>query len=72
MTANIKLQKKVYITQSEITLEMALLELGLFPESYLAVRNGELIEKNQLLKDGDEIKLVAAISGGAGTFIAPI
>jgi len=34
------------------------------PEQVLAVRSGKLINEATILKDGDEIKLVAVISGG--------
>jgi sulfur carrier protein ThiS len=35
------------------------------PEQVLAVRGGKLINEATLTKEGDEIKLVAVISGGA-------
>ncbi len=38
--------------------------LNLSPEAHLLVRNGELLNENDWLKDGDEIKIVAVISGG--------
>jgi sulfur carrier protein ThiS len=35
------------------------------PEQVLAVRGGKLIHEATIVQDGDEIKLVAVISGGA-------
>ena len=37
---------------------------GLNPESFLAVRDGKLINEATLTQDGDIIKLVAVVSGG--------
>ena len=48
-----------------MTVRDAILKCGLNPEQVLAVREGKLINESVLLKDNDEIKLVAVISGGA-------
>lgn len=37
---------------------------GLNPESILAVRDGKLINDATVTREGDEIKLVAVVSGG--------
>lgn len=42
----------------------ALKKIGVVPESVIATRNGEMILEDEILKDGDVIKLVAVISGG--------
>ena len=47
-----------------MTVRDAILKCGLNPEQVLAVRAGKLINEATILKDGDEIKLVAVISGG--------
>jgi len=39
-------------------------EIGLTPHSYLVVRDNELISEDTILRPGDEIMLVAVISGG--------
>jgi len=39
-------------------------ELGLNPENYLTIRNGELVDDSVRLKAGDHLKLAAVISGG--------
>ncbi len=46
------------------TLGKALKECQLNPHVVLAVREGKLITEDVILHDGDEIKLVAVISGG--------
>lgn len=47
-----------------MTLLSSLEKIGVLPESVIAVRNGEMILEDEILKDGDEVKLVAVISGG--------
>jgi len=39
-------------------------KVGLVPHAVLAVRDGKLLTEDVMLEDGDEIKLVAVISGG--------
>ncbi len=39
--------------------------LGLNPESYLVVRNGQLVDDSTVFAGGDRVKLVAVISGGS-------
>jgi sulfur carrier protein ThiS len=48
-----------------VTVRDAISKCGLNPEQVLAVRAGKLINEATILQDGDEIKLVAVISGGA-------
>lgn len=47
-----------------MTVRDAILKVGLNVEAVLAVRDGRLITEDTVLKDEDEIKLVAVISGG--------
>ncbi|MHC1784330.1 MAG: MoaD/ThiS family protein [Anaerolineaceae bacterium] len=37
----------------------------LIPESYLAVRDGEMITEDEIVRPGDRIQLVPVISGGS-------
>jgi len=39
-------------------------ELGLIPQTVLAVRDGKLLTEDVMLDADDEVKLVAVISGG--------
>ncbi len=48
-----------------MTVRDAIIKCELNPEQVLAVRSGKLIHEATLLQDGDEIKLVAVISGGS-------
>ncbi|PKN92802.1 MAG: thiamine biosynthesis protein ThiS [Chloroflexi bacterium HGW-Chloroflexi-6] len=47
-----------------MTLLSSLKLINILPESVIAVRNGEMILEDEILKDGDVVKLVAVISGG--------
>ncbi len=42
----------------------AIKEVGLIPETVLAVRDGQLLTGDVMLREDDEVKLVAVISGG--------
>lgn len=47
-----------------MTLLDALQKSNIVPESVIATRDGEMILEDEILKEGDVIKLVAVISGG--------
>ncbi len=38
--------------------------VGLIPQTVLAMRDGKLLTEDTMLESGDEVKLVAVISGG--------
>ena len=48
----------------DLTVRKILKKLDLIPETYLCVRNGELLTEQELIRDGDIIRLVPVISGG--------
>ena len=58
------LRDKVYEVKGGMTLLAALEKTGILPETVIATRNGELILEDEILKDGEDVKLVAVISGG--------
>lgn len=67
MAIKLILRKKEYELEGKtIQVKQALQQLELSPEAYLLVRAGELLNENDFLRDGDVIKIVAVISGGAG------
>jgi sulfur carrier protein ThiS len=53
-----------YEVAAGATLREALENLDLNPHMVLGVRKGKLITDDTVLDEGDEIKLVAVISGG--------
>jgi sulfur carrier protein ThiS len=63
-TAKMILREKEYPARPGSTIRHALQKAGLQPESVLATRNGELVTDDEILLEGDVIKLVAVISGG--------
>ena len=67
MSIKLTLRKKEFEMEvKSIQVKQALQQLNLSPESHLLVRNGELLNEYDWLKDGDEVKIVAVISGGCG------
>jgi len=47
-----------------MTLRHALLKLNIQPQTVLPTRADELITDEEILREGDEIRLIAVISGG--------
>jgi sulfur carrier protein len=58
------LRGKEYEVRPGMTLLSALKIIDILPGSVIATREGELIEEDEILLEGDTIKLVAVISGG--------
>ena len=58
------LRKDEFEVRAGMTLLSALQKIGILPEGIIATRAGELIEEDEILKDGDVVKLITAISGG--------
>ncbi len=58
------LRNQEYEVRPGMTLLSALEKIDLLPEGIVATRAGEMIEEDEILKDGDIIKLITAISGG--------
>ncbi len=65
MPATLILRDKTYPVEAGPTIRKALVQVGVDPQSVLPTRKGELVSEDERLKDNDEIKLVAVISGGA-------
>ncbi len=64
MSIKLILRDKEFEAKPGSTVRHALEKAGIQPESVLATRNGELITDDEILKEGEVIKLVAVISGG--------
>ena len=58
------LRDKEYEVKPGMTLLSALQRISVVPESVIATREGEMILEDEILKDGDVVKLIAVISGG--------
>jgi sulfur carrier protein len=59
------LRNKEYEVRPGMTLLSALQKINVVPESVIATRDGEMILDDEILKDGDVVKLIAVISGGS-------
>ena len=64
MTVKLILRDKTYELKPGMTLRSCLEKIDVEPEGVLAVRNGTLITDDEILNEGEVVKLVAVISGG--------
>ncbi len=64
MTAKIILRDQEYEVRAGQNVRSALKKLDIPAESVIATREGELITDDEIIREGDVIKLVAVISGG--------
>ncbi|RIK30437.1 MAG: thiamine biosynthesis protein ThiS [Anaerolineae bacterium] len=64
MAVKLLLREKEFEVKPGMMLLDALRKCDIVPESVIATREGEMILDDEILKDGDEVKLVAVISGG--------
>jgi len=64
MTVKLILRDKEYEVKPGMTLLDSLKKVNILPESVIATRDGEMILEDEILRDGDVVKLIAVISGG--------
>ena len=64
MPITVNSRKKEYQLEGTHTVKQVFKKLGLSPEAHLAVKEGELLTENDVIKEGDEIKIISVISGG--------
>jgi sulfur carrier protein ThiS len=58
------LRKQEYEVRPGMALIDALKKSNILPESVIATRSGEVITEDEILKDGEVVKLISVISGG--------
>lgn len=58
------LRKQEFEIRPGMALVDALKKADILPEAVIAIRDGEVITEDEILHDGDVVKLVAVISGG--------
>ncbi len=63
----IVLRGKEYTFPANLFVHQAFKRMGLTSESYLVVRNGEVVTEDTLLYAGDHVRVVPVISGGSDT-----
>ncbi len=56
--------KEIELPERKLKAKELLEKLGLSPLSSLVVRNGEVISEEDYVEEGDNIRVVNAISGG--------
>lgn len=64
MAVKLILRDQEFEVKPGMTLRHSLLKIGVQPEAVLAIRQGEMITEDEILKDEETIKLIAVISGG--------
>ncbi|HEY3311985.1 MAG TPA: MoaD/ThiS family protein [Anaerolineales bacterium] len=64
MSVKLILRGKEYEVKPGMTLLDSLKKVDILPEGVIATLNGEMILEDEILKDGDMVRLVAVISGG--------
>lgn len=65
MPAKLSLRGKEYKVRPGMTVRAAMLKCDIQPHAVLPTRDGELITDDEIIKEGDHIRLVAVISGGS-------
>jgi sulfur carrier protein ThiS len=71
MPAEMILRDRTYPIPSGTTIRHALEKIGVNPDTVLPTRDGELLTDDELIRNGDRIRLIAVISGGTQSSIAP-
>lgn len=64
MSVRLTLRDKEYTVRPGMTVRSALKKVGIQPESVIPTRDGQLITDDEILRDGEHIRLIAVISGG--------
>ena len=64
MTVKLILRDQEYEVRPGMTLLASLQKISILPESVIATREGEMILEDEILKDGQTVKLISVISGG--------
>ena len=65
MPVKLTLRDKEFEVKPGMMLLDALKKIDVVPESVIATRDGEMILDDEILRDGDVVKLIAVISGGS-------
>jgi sulfur carrier protein ThiS len=64
MSVKLVLRDKTFEVKPGMTLRHSLEKANVPLESVLAIRDGELLTDEEILNDGERIKLIAVVSGG--------
>ncbi len=64
MPVTFTFRKEEYKLEGTLTVKEAFKRLKLLPESHFMMRDGTLLNENDVLRNGETIKIIAVISGG--------
>lgn len=64
-TVTLILRNQEHQVKAGMTLQHSLERIGLTSQEVLATRDGELLTDDEILQEGEVIKLIAVISGGS-------
>lgn len=64
MSVKLVLREEEFEVKPGMTLRHSLEKIDVLPEAVLAIRDGEMITEDEILHDGEVVRLVAVISGG--------
>ena len=64
MPVIIKFRDKEFEVKAGMTARDAIKKMDILPDSVLITRDAELITDDEILQEGDHIRLIAVISGG--------
>lgn len=62
--AKLRFRKQEWEIKDGVRLRDAIQQIGLNPQSVLAVKDGKLLTEDVVLREEDEIQLISVISGG--------
>ena len=65
MAVKLILRDREYEVKPGMTLLDSLKKINVLPESVIATRESEMILEDEILHDGEVVKLIAVISGGS-------
>lgn len=64
MTATLIWRSKEYVVKTPVSVQEALAQLHLDTEAHLVMRSGELIHEDEILQEGDVVRLLPVMIGG--------
>ena len=70
MPTILKLRSDRYEVKPGLTVRDAMMKHDIRPEEVIPIRDGELISEDEIIREGETIRLVPVISGG-GVFDVP-
>lgn len=69
MPTFLRLRNQEYRVKPGLTVREAMMKHDIRPERVIPIRDGELITEDEIVREGDTIRLVPVISGGGARLI---